>query len=179
MLGAVSDLSSTAGVVAVAAGAVAVVALATSIGLALAVRKLRAAQRTVLGNGEQDLVAHAARLQANFEALSQYVQDSAARIDSRLATAEQRLDGAVAYRSLVRYDAYGDMSGQQSMTIALLDANRSGIVLSSIHHRDTARLYAKQVHQGRSELALSPEEQQAIKEAVQPGSGGPPGIQLS
>ena len=174
-----SDLSSTAGVVAVAAGAVAVVALATSVGLAIAVRKLRAAQRTVLGGGQQDLVAHAARLQANFEALAKYVQDSAARLDQRMATAEQRLDGAVAYRSLVRYDAYGDMSGQQSMTIALLDANHSGIVLSSIHHRDSARLYAKQVTQGRSELALSPEEQQAIQAALKPDAGGPAGITLS
>ena len=174
-----SDLSSTAGVVAVAAGAVAVVALATSVGLAIAIRKLRAAQRTVLGGSEQDLVAHAAGLQANFEALSQYVQDSAARLDQRVGTAEHRLDEAVTYRSLVRYDAYGDMSGQQSMSIALLDANRSGIVLSSIHHRDSARLYAKQVHEGRSELALSPEEKQAIQAALQPGSGGPAGIQLS
>jgi hypothetical protein len=168
----VSDLSSTAGIVAIAAGAVAVVALATGIGLAIAVRRLRAAQRTVLGDGQQDLVAHAARLEANFEALSQYVQDSAARLDQRMGTAEHRLDGAVAYRSLVRYDAYGDMSGQQSMTIALLDATRSGIILSSIHHRDTARLYAKQVHQGEAELALSPEEEQAIQAALQPGTGG-------
>ena len=59
--------------------------------------------------------------------------------------AEQRLDGAIAYRSLVRYDAYGEMSGRQSTSIALLDASQSGIVLSSIHHRDQARLYAKQV----------------------------------
>jgi hypothetical protein len=171
MLGAVSDLSSTAGIVAVAAGAVAVVALATSVGLAVTVRRLRAAQRTVLGGSrEEDLVAHAARLQANFEALSQYVQDSASRLDARMARAERRLDGAMAYRSLVRYDAYNEMSGQQSMTIALLDETRSGIVLSSIHHRDTARLYAKQVREGRSELALSPEEEQAIKVALTRGA---------
>jgi hypothetical protein len=170
----VSDLSSTARIVAVAAGAVAVVALATSVGLAVVLRRVRAAQRTILGGQEQDLVAHAARLQANFEALSQYVQDSAARLDARMASTEHRLDGAVAYRSLVRYDAYGDMSGQQSMTIALLDENRSGIVLSSIHHRDTARLYAKQVREGKAELALSPEEEEAIAAAL-PGGAGAPG----
>jgi hypothetical protein len=170
MLEGVSDLSSTAGIVAVAAGAVAVVALATSVGLAVALRRLRAAQRTVLGGQEEDLVAHAARLQSNFEALSQYVQDSAERLDARMARAEHRLDGAVAYRSLVRYDAYGDMGGQQSMTIALLDENRSGIVLSSIHHRDTARLYAKQVREGKPELALSPEEEQAIQAALTGGT---------
>jgi hypothetical protein len=52
------------------------------------------------------------------------------------------------------------------MSIALLDATRSGIVLSSIHHRDQARLYAKQVHDGRSELELSPEEAEAVRLAL-------------
>jgi hypothetical protein len=80
--------------------------------------------------------------------------------------AEERLDGAVAYRALVRYDAYGEMSGRQSTSIALLDAKRSGIVLSSIHHRDTARLYAKQLHEGRAELELSPEEDEAVQLAL-------------
>ena len=70
-----------------------------------------------------------------------------------MATAEDRLDGAIAYRALVRYDAYGEMSGHQSTTIALLDADHNGVVLSSIAHRDTARLYCKQIHAGRGEHA--------------------------
>ena len=64
------------------------------------------------------------------------------------------------------------MSGRQSTSIALLDATRSGVVLSSILHRDQARLYAKQVHEGRRELELSPEEDEAIKLALEGGSGG-------
>ena len=63
----------------------------------------------------------------------------------------------------MRYDAYNEMSGRQSTTIALLDASRSGIVLSSIHHRDQARLYAKQIIAGEGELELSPEEQEAVR----------------
>ena len=58
------------------------------------------------------------------------------------------------------------MSGRQSTSIALLDATRSGVVLSSIHHRDQARLYAKQVHDGRAELELSPEEAEAVRLAM-------------
>ena len=161
-----SDLSSTAGIVAIAAGAVAVAALGSSAGLALALRRVRNAQRVVLGDREQDLVSHAAALQAAFQSLTDYVQEAAGRLDQRVAHAEQRLDGAVAYRSLVRYDAYGEMSGRQSTSIALLDATRSGIVLSSIHHRDHARLYAKQVHAGKPELELSPEEDEAIRRAL-------------
>jgi hypothetical protein len=169
----VHNLSSTAGIVAIAAGAVAVVALCFSVGLAVRLRRIRTAQRAVLGDGRQDLVAHAASLQALFEALTQYVDEAAQHLNDRMATSERRLDGALAYRSLIRYDAYGEMSGRQSTSIALLDARRSGVVLSSIHHRDTARLYAKQVHEGRAELELSPEEDEAIRLALE-GNSGPP-----
>jgi hypothetical protein len=168
----VHDLTSTVGIVAIAAGAVAIVALLLSGALAIRLRRVRADQRLVLGDQRQDLVAHAATLQTQFGALNDYVQDVAARLDQRMATAEQRLDGAVAYRALVRYDAYGEMSGRQSTSIALLDATRSGIVLSSIHHRDQARMYAKQVHEGRGELELSPEEDEAVRLALQGGGGG-------
>ena len=167
------DLSSTAGIVAIAAGAVAIVSLLTSILLAIRLRRVRADQRTVLGDGRQDLVAHAAALQSQFEALSGYVDDAAGRLDGRVGEIERRLDGAMAYRALVRYDAYGEMSGQQSTSIALLDATRSGVVLSSIHHRDQARLYAKQVHNGQAELELSPEEDEAIRIALSGDRGRP------
>ncbi len=68
----------------------------------------------------------------------------------------------------MRYDAYNELSGQQSMSIALLDEQRSGIVLSCIHHRDQARVYAKQVHGGQGELELSPEEAEAVRLALSP-----------
>ena len=160
------NLTSTAGIVAIGAGAVAVIAFFFCIVLAFKLRRIRGDQKAVLGDGRRDLVAHAAALQSQFEALSGYVQDAAARLDDRIGTTEHRLDSAVAYRSLVRYDAYGEMSGRQSTSIALLDANRSGVVLSSIHHRDQARLYAKQVRNGEPELELSPEEDEAIRLAL-------------
>jgi hypothetical protein len=165
----VDDLTSTTGIVALAAVALALIALGIAIAASLRLRRMRADQRAVLGGGERDLVAHAADLERSFEGLSAYVEDAARRLDARLATAETRLDGAVAYRGLVRYDAYNEMSGQQSTTIALLDATRSGIVLSSIHHRDQARLYAKQVRDGRGELELSPEEEEAVRIALTSG----------
>jgi len=169
----VHDLTSTVGIIAIAAGAVAVVALLLCATLALRLRRVRSDQRMVLGDRRVDLVSHAASLQSQFEALNDFVQDVAARLDHRMGAAEQRLDGAIAYRSLLRYDAYGEMSGRQSTSIALLDATHSGIVLSSIHHREQARLYAKQVHGGRGELELSPEEDEAVRLALG-GGGGPP-----
>jgi hypothetical protein len=163
----VHDLTSTAGIVAIAAAAVAVVAFIISVALAFRLRRVRAEQQLVLGDRRQDLVSHAAELERQFEALHQYVEDAAARLNNRMDVAERRIDRTVAYRSLVRYDAYGEMSGRQSTSIALLDATRSGIVLSSIHHRDQARLYAKSVRDGVPELELSPEENEAIRLAFE------------
>jgi hypothetical protein len=163
----VNDLTDPAGVAALSAGGVALLALVMSFVLALRVRRLRGAQQVVLGSsGREDLVSHAAGLQEAFMQLNDRVEDMAARLDERMARAEERLDGAIAYRALVRYDAYGELSGHQSASLALLDAERNGVVLSSIAHRDTARLYCKQVVDGRGEHLLSPEEDEAIRRAL-------------
>lgn len=164
------NITSTAGIVAIAAGAVAVLALLLSLALMLQLRRLRANQRVVLGDGSQDLVANAAALREQFEVLYEYVQDMAAGLTGRMEHAEGRLDTSISYSALVRYDAYGEMSGRQSTSIALLDSRRTGLVLSSIHHRDQARLYAKQVYEGRPELELSPEESEAIRLALEGGT---------
>jgi hypothetical protein len=166
MAAAITD---TQGIVAIVATAAAVVALLACAALAMSVRRLRRSQKLVIGDREErDVVAHAADMQDAFEALRGYVEDVAARLDGRLAGAETALQGAIAHRSLVRYDAYNELSGRQSMSIALLDDARSGIVLSCIHHRDQARVYAKQVHDGRGELELSPEEAEAVRLALNP-----------
>jgi hypothetical protein len=166
---AVTSLTDTQGIVAIAAGAVALIALIACGMLALKVRRYRRAQTLVLGEqGERDLVAHAADVQDAFAALRDYVEDVALRLDERLLSVETVLRGSIAHRSLVRYDAYNELSGRQSMSIALLDEERSGIVLSCIHHRDQARVYAKQVHGGQGELELSPEEAEAVRVALAP-----------
>jgi len=167
----VDTLSGTEAAVALAAGGVAIAALALGIVLAFRLRALRRAQLVVLGDGDADLVAHAASLQRAFALLRTGFEDSAARLDARVEQAERRLDGAIAHHALVRYDAYNEMSGAQSMSIALLDASRSGVVISSIHHRDQARLYAKTVRDGRGELELSPEEADAVAQALAGGGG--------
>jgi hypothetical protein len=166
-LAAVDDLSSTTGIIALAAGGLALVALVAVLLLVRALRRVRADQRAILsGSSPQDLVAHAAQLDRGFGSLNDYVADVASRLDARLTAAEGRLDGAIAYHGLVRYDAYNEMSGRQSTSIALLDSTGSGIVLSSIHHRDQARLYAKQIVEGRGQLELSPEEEEAVRVAL-------------
>ena len=160
-------LSSTEGLVALAGAGAGLIALVLAIVLAFKLRRLRADQRAVLGTGGgRDLVQHAARVERGFLELRDWVEDTSAGIETRMGAAETRIDGSVAHRALVRYDAYGELSGQQSSSLALLDARRSGIVVSSIHHRDSARVYFKQIVAGESELELSPEEREAVDRAL-------------
>jgi Protein of unknown function (DUF4446) len=164
---AAATLTDTRGIIAISAAAVAVLALLACAALAVTIRRLRRAQRAVLGQqGQRDLIAHAAGLEDAFEALRAYVDDVAVRLDDRLGGVEAALRSTIARRALVRYDAYNELSGKQSVSIALLDDQRSGLVLSCIHHRDQARVYAKQVTDGHSELELSPEEAEAVRIAL-------------
>ena len=165
------ELTSTTGVVALAAAAVAVIALVLVLVLAIRLRRLRAAQSAVLGpHGKQDVVAYAQQVGDGFTDLREWVESALAQVDTRLADAAGRIDGCIAYHSLIRYDAYGEMSGHQSSSLALLDSHKSGIVVSSILHRDQARVYVKQINEGVPALELSPEEQEAVETALSPGA---------
>lgn len=170
------DDSATA--IALAAAVLAILGLAGVVVLSVLLRRARHAQSAILGGtGERDLVAHAKSLQdavAELESrtlegeqrLGELITEAERSLAERLTEAERRLDVALAFSSVVRYDAYNELSGHQSTSIALLDSQRNGVVLSSIIHRDQARLYAKRVEQGHSDLDLSPEEEQAIDEAL-------------
>ena len=160
------DLNSTQGIVALAAAGVGAVALLWLVVLTVKLRRVRAAQRTILRGEETDLAAHAASLQDAFVQLRDWVEDVASGLEGRVSGAEQRMDGCIAHTSVVRYDAMNELSGQQSSTVALLDSRQTGVVISSILHRDQARLYVKQVRDGNPEYELSPEEQQAVEAAI-------------
>jgi hypothetical protein len=162
----VDSLTTTQGIVALAAAGVAVVALVLAIVLAFRLRSVRRAQTAVLGEGARDLVAHSAQLDEAFVSLREYVEEALSRLEERSQATDARIDRSIAYRALVRYDAYGEMSGAQSSSFAMLDAHRSGIVFSSILHRDQARVYVKEVVAGESSIELSPEERQAIEAAL-------------
>jgi Protein of unknown function (DUF4446) len=160
------DLTSPAGLVALGAAVVALLALVLALVLLLRTRRLRTAQTAVLGDGRRDLVAHAERLGGDFVALRKWVEGSIERLDDRTGAMEAGLRRCLAYHAVLRYDAYGELSGRQSSTIALLDAERSGVVISSIHHRDHARIYVKPVDRGQGDLELSPEEVEAVEAAL-------------
>jgi hypothetical protein len=153
---------STAAAIAIAAAAVAVVAIAFALSAWLKLRRIRESQQVMLGRGKDDLVDFAVSLQTRIDDLHRAVDEVA----GGLARVDRRVDESLAKTSIVRYDAYEGTGGHQSASVAMLDGVRSGIVLSAIQGRDYARIYVKELDQGRPSVALSPEEQEAVERAM-------------
>jgi hypothetical protein len=156
--------SSTAGWIAIGA-AIAVIVLAILVLLVwLDGRRNQAQRQNVLGDttGRRDLVDFAITLQGRVDDLHRAIDEIAAAV----ARVDRRMDTTIARTAIVRYDAYESAGGRQSASVALLDANRSGIVLTAIQGRDYARVYVKELDQGKASIALSPEEQQAVERAM-------------
>ncbi len=146
------------GAVVVAAGAVAIAWRAHA-----SLASVRRGQEVLLGGGaKDDVVEFAVSLQGRIDDLHRAVDEIAAA----LARVDRRVDGSLSRTGLVRYDAYEDTGGHQSASMALLDSTRSGIVLTAIQGRDYARVYVKQLDRGRTSIALSPEELQAVERAM-------------
>jgi uncharacterized protein DUF4446 len=154
--------SSVAGWIAIAAAAVAVIALVIAVLLHVRLRRVRAAQLTLQGSGGADLVDFAVSLQGRVDGLHRAIDE----LTAALGRLERRVDTAVSRLAVVRYDAYEKSGGHQSASVALLDASRSGVVLSAIQGRDYARIYVKELDEGRAAVSLSPEEQQAVDRAM-------------
>lgn len=151
-----------AGWIAIAAAVVALIGLAIALALHLRLRRVRAAQLTLQGSGGDDLVDFAVSLQGRVDGLHRALDD----VTAALGRLERRVDSTVSRLAVVRYDAYEQTGGHQSASVALLDASRSGVVLSAIQGRDYARIYIKELDAGRAAVSLSPEEQQAVDRAM-------------
>ena len=154
--------ASTAAWIAIAAAALAAIGLIAWIWTLVLLRRARAAQRVLLGGRKQDIVDFAVSLQARIDDVLRTVDEVAAG----LSRVDRRVDGTIARTSIVRYDALSDAGGHQSASLAMLDSSRTGVVVSAIQGRDYARIYVKELDQGRAPVALSPEEREAVERAM-------------
>jgi hypothetical protein len=78
------------------------------------------------------------------------------------------VDESIRRVAVHRYDAFGEMGGRLSWSVALLDEHGDGVVLTAIVNRSDTRCYAKNVRRGASESRMSPEEQQVVTAALRP-----------
>jgi hypothetical protein len=109
---------------------------------------------------ERVLVDHLARVEQ--------VDTRQRQVEQRVSALEDRIPLCVQHVGLVRYDAFEDVGGQQSFSLAMLDALQNGIILTSVYSRSDVRVYAKAVRQGQPSHPLSGEEQQALRNALSP-----------
>jgi uncharacterized protein DUF4446 len=160
----VSLSTSTVGWIAIGAAVAALVLAVFLVLVWLEGRRSRAERQSLLGDtgSRRDLVDFAITLQARVDDLHRAMDEVAAAV----ARVDRRVDATIARTAVVRYDAYEAAGGRQSASLALLDANRTGVVVSAIQGRDYARVYVKELDQGKASAALSPEEQQAVERAM-------------
>lgn len=149
------------------AGLPGLIAIVVAIVLWVRLRRVRSAQTVLLPDGSSgNLVDLHATLRGDVQAVEQAIRDLGARFDAFVGSSEQEIARCVRVNGVVRYDAYGDMGGQQSWSFALLDATGTGSVMTCLHARDHARVYLKDVTHGTSGQRLSPEELAAIAMAT-------------
>lgn len=128
-------------------------------------RKLRAAvaRYTTLVAG-----VDGAELDSIWQERSAQVARHEADLRALQAMVDRLREASLQHVGLVRFNPFGDVGGDQSYAVALLDGERSGVVLSSIYSRAGVRTYAKSVLDGASTHTLSDEEEAAIAQALTP-----------
>ncbi len=152
-----------------AAVVVAVALLAWNIFLQASVSRIKKNQQQLFsGKNGADLEKTILEHTKNMKELDQDIQDlfGISNQIQNLATKSVHKVG------VVRFNPFKDLGGDQSFSIALLDGENSGIVISSLHTRDGSRVYAKPVEHGKPmKYPLTDEEKEVIKRA-EAGAGG-------
>ncbi|MEO6702946.1 MAG: DUF4446 family protein [Jatrophihabitantaceae bacterium] len=108
---------------------------------------------------QQDLTTAVAVMRAEFGTERAQVAEAVQSVTRSVSSVLSRV-------ALVRYDAFDDLGGRLSFSLAILDEQGSGILLTSIAGSSDTRLYAKSMTRGVAEHSLSPEEEQAAKAAM-------------
>lgn len=121
-------------------------------------RRWRQIARDASGLDLETILANQARERAELQALFEGSQGRLARLEDSLALRKGRL-------GMIRYDAFPDVGGEHSFSLALVDDAGDGAVISSIVGREEGRVYCKGIIEGRSDRAITDEERRAIEAA--------------
>lgn len=140
----------------------------SAIGVALLVaallvqRRVRRLLRVVRGVGAAELLVTLREHEEDLDALDGAIVDTRARLDD----AERQLAVCTSRVAMAQYDAFPDMGGKLSFSLALLDEQGDGVVLSVINGRSETRAWGKRVARGASRSRLSDEETQVVRRAL-------------
>lgn len=95
----------------------------------------------------------------------QDLKKSFERISQELENLKKENKFNVQKIGIVRFNPFSEVGGDQSFSIALLDGNDDGVVITSLYSREGNRVYGKPIQNGKSQYPLSEEEKQAIEKA--------------
>jgi len=142
---------------------VAIIAIFISLVAIIQVWRLTLRLRNTLGGSDSDRLEKQLR---EYHAKNKEIQVQSADITENYEKISSI--GALSLQkiSLVRFNPFGDVGGDQSFSLAMLDGHNSGLVLTSIHGRSGTRVYAKPIDLGKSKYKLSTEEKKALNSAI-------------
>jgi len=121
-------------------------------------RRIHGMTRGIEGNLEEMLRAHLDMVQAASRRMDV--------LEQTIAVLQSQMPSCLRNAHLIRYDAFDDVGGEQSFSLALLDSQGSGLVLTSVYSRSDVRVYAKSIRDGRASHALSQEEERLLRETA-------------
>ena len=94
------------------------------------------------------------------------IQNQLNTITAKQAEQDQRLAHCLQRTGMIRFNAFNDIGGEQSVAVAILDGQKNGIVISSLYGRQSSLVYAKGIISGEGERTLSDEERKALAKAL-------------
>ncbi|MBT2293303.1 DUF4446 family protein [Paenibacillus albidus] len=139
------------------------------LGVAVIVQgsKLRSMRRRyevmMSGSGVEDLES----LLLDLKNQSDMLEEGQSEQRTAIQAIEQKVRGMKSNVALKRYNAFGERGNDLSFSLAILDDNSSGIVITSLHNREGSLIYSKPMKNGDSQYPLSPEEKEVVTLALQ------------
>lgn len=142
--------------------AVGLAAMALAVGAFLAVKVKRLERRMAVLPEDGGVFEALRRLDADLAS----AEEAVAALRPVVQSLHERMPGALRYAAMVAYDATGDLAGNLSRSITLLNERGDGLILTLLTRRSESLFYTKMVRAGRGTEALSPEEQEVVKRAL-------------
>ena len=105
----------------------------------------------------------------NVRELAKQVKELSEQLEEtrqELSVFQKTMEKAVQKVAIIRFNPFGELGGDQSFSIALLDYDNDGVVVTSHYGRDENRVYGKRIKNGKSEYTLSKEEEDAVTQAI-------------
>ena len=97
---------------------------------------------------------------------NKFLKTSADKNKKDIRTLYKRMENAYQKMGIVKYDAFNQMGGQLSFSLALLDENNNGFIINSVHSTEGCYSYTKEIKNGESSISLGKEEEEALATAI-------------